>query len=239
MSSKNRSRGREGKDDYFFGEGKMQGKIYEAIADLSFLLERGYGESSSCQLVGNRYKLGKRQQQALRGMSASHTAVEKRRSTRVEIKDLNNTKIALDGFNVLILLESVLSEAYIFKGVDGAYRDLSSVHGSYKKVSQTHQAIYKIGAFLEQFELEQVLWVFDKPVSNSGRIKSEILQIAEDKGWDWDVILNYNPDKFLAEGDAIAISSDAWVLDHAAQWFNLMEELIPLDYPYLLSPSIN
>ncbi len=235
MSSAKRNRGPEGRDDYFFGSEKMKGLICEAVADLSFLLERGYGESSACQLVGNRYRLGKRQQQALRGMSASQTSVEKRNGTRLDSSELRNKVIAVDGFNLLILMESILSEAYIFKGLDGAYRDLSSIHGSYKKVRQTPAAIHQVGEFLEQFELKRVLWIFDQPVSNSGRIKTELLQIAKERGWNWEVELDYNPDKRLVEAKAVVISSDAWVLEHATSWFNLVEELIPRKYPNLLS----
>lgn len=235
MSSAKRSRGPEGRDDYFFGSKKMQQQICEAVADLSFLLKRGYGESSACQLVGNRYRLSKRQQQAIRGMSAPQTSVEKRNSSRINAQELGNKAIAIDGFNLLILMESILSEAYIFKGLDGAYRDLSSIHGSYKKVSQTHEAIYRIGEFLERFDLEEVFWVFDQPVSNSGRMKTEILQIAKERGWNWDAILDYNPDKRLVAENAVVISSDAWVLEHASCWFNLIEELIPINYQRLIS----
>lgn len=130
-----KNRGKVGRDDYLFGEVFMQRKIKEAVFDMSFLLERGYGESSSCELVGNRYKLNKRQQQAIKGMAASKTAVVNRLNTKVTVEVLEGTTLIIDGFNQLILLESILSEAYIFKGRDGAYRDLSNLYGTYKSVS--------------------------------------------------------------------------------------------------------
>ncbi|MCY0967521.1 DUF5616 domain-containing protein [Chryseobacterium wangxinyae] len=51
---------------------------------------------------------------------------------QLEISDLKNKTIHNDGFNILILLESLLSEAYIFQGLDGCFRDLSGVYGTWK-----------------------------------------------------------------------------------------------------------
>ena len=41
------------------------------------------------------------------------------------------------------------------------------------------------------------------------------------EGYDWDVSLDFNPDKVLVEHAAIVISGDGWVIDRAARWFNL------------------
>jgi hypothetical protein len=234
MSSKTRSRGKEGRDDSLFGTEKMQLRIKEAVSDLSFLLERGYGEVSAGQLVGNHYRLNKRQQQAMRGMGASETSVAIRENKRLSVESLQGKTLILDGFNVLIILESVLSGGYIFKGKDGAYRDISSLHDSYKKVSQTFDAIYQVGKFFEEAGIEKMIWIFDKPVSNSGRMKMEILNIAKENNWNWEADLDYSPDKLLAQSNHIVVSSDAWILENASAWFNLIEELIPNDYAFLV-----
>jgi hypothetical protein len=47
---------------------------------------------------------------------------------------LEDETILIDGFNLLITIESALSGGYIFIGVDGGFRDLSSIHWSYKRV---------------------------------------------------------------------------------------------------------
>ncbi len=235
MSSENRNRGKEGRDDQLFGHPAMQQKLKDAVSDLSYLLERGYSEVSAGQLAGNRYKLNKRQQKAMRGMAASESSVKHRNSKLITKEHLKDKTLILDGFNVLIILESYLSDGFIFKGKDGAYRDISSLHGSYKKVSQTYNAIYLVGQLFEEQQIEKLIWVFDKPVSNSGRMKSEILEIAKDKGWNWEALLDFNPDKLIAESEHIAVSSDAWVLEHCKVWFNLMDELIPKDFAFLVN----
>jgi len=234
MSSKNRNRGKEGRDDLLFGKLSAQEKLKEAVADLSFLLERGYGVVSACQLVGSRYKLNKRQQQALRGMSASETSVDLRKNKETDFSQLEGSTLIIDGFNVLIILESMLSDAFVFKGKDGAYRDLSSLHGSYKKVSQTHGAINLVGDFFEKQHIKKMIWVFDKPISNSGKMKSELLELAKENDWNWEAELDFNPDKVLAESEYVCVSSDAWILENCKRSFNLIEALMPVNYPYLI-----
>jgi len=224
MTTKNR--GKEGSDDKLFGTSKVQLLIKEALKDMSYLLSRAYAEKSAVQLVGNRYRLNVRQQKAVQGMSASVTQVEQRKLSELTLKQLSEQEILIDGFNLLIILESALSGAYLFKGMDNCYRDLSGVHGNYKRVQQTEKALLLIGDFLKTSETGKVTWVFDKPVSNSGRLKTIVRELAEANGFNWEVILNNNPDKLLAESNSVAISSDAWILGRSKRWFNLAGQLI-------------
>ena len=100
-------------------------------------------------------------------------------------------------------------------------------------MNQTLRAV-ELVAFYRKSQIDQLVWIFDKPVSNSGRIKQIILEFAEEHQLNWDADLQYNPDKFSAESSAIVISSDARILDHCKEWFNLIgylitEESIPVN----------
>lgn len=221
-----RNRGKEGRDDLLFGAIKAQEKIKEAVIDVSYLLSRGFSEKSSVQLVGNRYKLNARQQKAVQGMSAAAAQVTQRKSTNVAIDQLKDQTVIIDGFNIIIILESFLSGAYVFKGVDDCYRDVSSVHGTYKRVQQTQEVLITVGDFLQEAQVKDVIWVFDQPVSNSGRMKTLLGELSRKRTYPWQIILDYNPDKVLAESDHITASSDAWILDRAQRWFNLSGTII-------------
>lgn len=221
-----KNRGKEASDDVLFGALKMQSKLKEAVADMHYFLSRGYGEKATLALVGNRYRLNSRQQQAVRGMSASQNQIEIRKSKEVKSNDLEGKEIIIDGFNVLILLESILSNAYVFQGLDGFIRDLSSVYGTYKKVKQTPQAIEIIADCFIKEKIAKAYWLFDKPVSNSGQLKQLIEQTALEKGYNWEVELVNNPDKIIAESDLIAVTSDAWILDNSPANFNLIANVL-------------
>jgi len=226
-----KSRGKEGSDNRLFGDKKMQEKMREAIIDISYLLSRKFSEKSALQLVGNRYKLNNRQQRAVQGMSEASDKLTKRAESCLPPNQLADKEVLLDGFNVLIMLESALSEAFLFKGLDGCYRDLSSVHGTYKKVKQTQDAIHLIADFLETNKVKKAIWIFDKPVSNSGRLKTMLGEIANENNYNWEIILDNNPDKFIAESGQIAISSDAWILDNATNWCNMVRHIVDKHIP--------
>lgn len=221
-----RNRGKNTGDDSLFGSEKQLNKLKSAVQDMQYLLSRGFAEKASSELIGNHYRLKTRQIQAVRGASASENQIQNRKSKQLTISDLNNKTVYLDGFNILILLESLLSKAYIFEGVDGCFRDLSGVFGTYKRVNQTFASIEWVATFFKKAKVEKLIWVFDKPVSNSGRIKQMILDFAKENHLNWEVELEFNPDKFLVENAEITVSSDAWILDHCRNWFNLLGYLI-------------
>lgn len=220
------NRGKEPSDDKLFGSNAVHAKLKDAVDDLSHLMGRGYAQKSAVALIGNRYKLNVRQQKAVQGMAASPEQVLKRKAHSLSITDLENRELVIDGFNVLILLESLLSGAYLFKGADGFYRDLSSVHGSYKKVSQTPRAIELVGDFYEKAQIKHMHWYFDKPVSNSGKLKQLIEEVATEKRYNWQVSLTFQTDADIVNENKVSVSSDAWILDNSVQNFNLLEYIL-------------
>ncbi len=222
----NRNRGKNTGDDELFGREKQLDKLRSAVQDMRYLLSRNYPERAASELVGNHYRLKTRQIQAVRGAAASESQTGSRASKELQYRNLENKIIHLDGFNVLILLESLLSGAYIFEGTDGCFRDLSGVHGTYKRVMQTQTSIELVADFFRKSGAAELVWIFDKPVSNSGRIKQMVLDYAVENHLNWSGALEFNPDKFLAEHAEIVVSSDAWILDHCKNWFNLIGFLI-------------
>jgi len=220
-----RNRGKHPNDEKLFAP-KVLPNLRAAISDLSFLLTKGYGEKSALQLVGNRYRLNVRQQKALLRMSDNREAVILRQAKVHIPAQLKGKRIEIDGFNLLILLESAMSGAFIFEGIDGTYKDISSVHGSYKRVTQTERAILLVGEELKKLGAEHVHWIFDAPVSNSGRLKTRLYELATAHGFNWDITLDNNPDALLAKSEGVVISTDAWILDRCAAWTNFGAHLI-------------
>lgn len=220
-----RNRGKESNDEQYFSS-KWHPVFTKAVNDFCYLLSRGYANNSVLEIVGNRYRLNKRQRNAILRISASDQEVQTRSASHCMITDLKNNIVEIDGFNLLILLESALSKAYIFKGRDGTYRDISSVHGSYKRVQKTENAIILVGNTLKELKVKSVKWYLDQPVSNSGRLKSRLLELSREHGFNWQVELVFDPDKVLIKSDHIVVSSDGWILDHAQKWFNLGAFLI-------------
>jgi hypothetical protein len=220
-----RHRGQQPNDAKVFSE-KWVPTLQEAVRDYSLLLSRGYPETATLQLVGNRYRLNERQMKAVFRASCSNQALLLRQRTALEFGDLFQETIAIDGYNLLITLESVLSNGIILFCRDGCFRDMASIHSTYKRVEETIPAIELIGETLNELGVFQANWYLDSPVSNSGRLKMLLLEIATQKGWNWNAELVFNPDKTLLETNQIIISSDSWILDRAKLWFNMLAYII-------------
>jgi len=84
---------------------------------------------------------------------------------------------------VLITVEAAMSGGVIFVGRDGCFRDLASIHGTYRKVTETIPALQLIGEFLKEAGVTKALWLLDSPVSNSGRLKTLIGELADRNNW--------------------------------------------------------
>lgn len=221
-----RSRGKDPQDEKLFGTVKERKKLLLALDDMHYLLSKDYPPRATLALVGNRYRLRQRQILALQGMACSAIDVVIRKRKELSADAISGKTIYLDGFNIVIILETFLSGGFIFRGLDGCYRDISSVHGSYKRVKQTEEVLITVGKALHQLAPERVIWIFDAPVSNSGRLKTLCYEMAAAYGFAWDIYLDNAPDKYLVAENRLIASSDAWVLNGCYQWFNLISSII-------------
>ncbi|MFO7561302.1 MAG: DUF434 domain-containing protein [Enhygromyxa sp.] len=201
-------------------------RLRRAVAELAWLLDRGYAEGSALKLVGDRHNLRARQRTAVLRCVCSDEQLERRRAHQVELDAIAGRELALDGFNVLIILESALAGGVLLRGRDRFLRDMASVHGSYRRTEQTLAASVAIGERLAALAPSHVTWLLDRPVSNSGRLKAALDELAAERGWPWTVELDYHPDRRLAGFDGVVATGDAWILDHAAQLVDLADAVI-------------
>ena len=196
------------------------------MADHVWLLTRGYAAKSALKLVGDRFALTQRQRLALMRSACSDPHREARQARCVSPAGMAGQALVVDGYNLLITIEAALSGAFIFKGCDDCMRDLASVHGTYRKVEETVAAITLIGECLTESAVAHVTWLLDSPVSNSGRLKTLMGQLARDRDWPWHIELSLNPDAQLKSTQDIVVTTDSVILDHCQQWVNLAAGII-------------
>ncbi len=137
----------------------------------------------------------------------------------------------IDGFNVLTTIEAALGGAVVLLCRDATYRDIAGVHGTYRKVAETLPALESAASVLGSLEVSRVGWLFDRPVSNSGRVRSLVLQTAAEYAYDWSVDLVDNPDRLLMESSDIVATADSGILDAGPRWFNLARHVIDTACP--------
>jgi len=205
--------------------------LREAAGDLAWLLSRGYVNPSALKLVGDRHRLTARQRTAVERSTCSDADRARREAHRVDLREVEGRRLRLDGYNVLTTIEAALAGGVILAGRDGAYRDMAGMHGSYRKVAETRPALELLGRVIEALAPSEALWYLDRPVSNSGRLKKIIEDLAADRGWSWSVELVPDPDALLAETSEIVVTADSAILDRCRAWCNLARQTVTRHVP--------
>lgn len=219
-------RGPGPEDPAWFGPDAVDG-LRSAAADLSWLLTRGYAEASSLKLVGDRYRLVERQRVAVLRSSCPDAARDRRLANRLDVGSLRGRPIRVDGFNLILTLESALGGGVVLGGRDGCYRDLAGVHGTYRRVAETAPALGLAARWLAEWGVGPCQWLLDAPVSNSGRLAAMIREV--DPGWTAEVVPDPDP-LLILPGDPVA-TADSGILDRAGPAVNLARALVEVGVP--------
>ena len=190
--------------------------LIDATSDFSWMLSRGYTTTSSLKMVGDRYRLNKTLREAVKRAGCSSASRYARDQRAVLAGALRGATVWIDGFNLLITLERALRGDPILLCQDGVVRDIAGVHGTYRRGRHTISAFNLISDLLGSLEVTTVKWLFDRPVSNSGRVA----EIARAYG-EAEVVNDPDQELINASPEVVVISGDGEILERCAQWFNL------------------
>ena len=205
-----------------FGE-KALPILRKAAEEVYYLLNRGYPVTSTTRFVGDRYQLSERQRLALARIVSPEKSILSRK--RRQLSDISGRTVFIDGFNVIIGLEIAYSDSMLFNCMDGTIRDLAGLHGTYRLIPQTDMGVSALLRSLEELKVKGAVICLDKPVSNSGRLKERILELASDISFELDVRIEEQVDTILKSKPLIA-SADAIILDECGEWFDLVRYVI-------------
>ena len=226
MSDDRRHRGAHPEDAELFAPA-WHSRLRSATSDLSWLLTRQYATPSALKVVGDRYGLTVRQRTAVMRSACSDAARAARLAREVSLAEVGNRAIWIDGYNVLTTVEAALAGGVVIVGRDGCWRDMASMHGTWRRVDETPIALTKIGEALARSGAIDVTWYLDSPVSNSGRLKGVILEVARTRAWAWQVEVVPDPDKVLiASRNVVTASADSVVLDGCETWVSLARAVV-------------
>lgn len=194
--------------------------------ELYFLLNRGYPVKGASAFVGNHHLLSERQRVALTRVVAAQADIDLRRQKQLKPSDIYGAEVHIDGFNLIITLEVAMCGSPVFRCMDGTFRDLAGLRGTYRLIGKTDAAIRAVIERLQSLSVSRAVFWLDAPVSNSGRLKVRIAEIAEEAGFPVGIELVPNVDKVLYDLPNV-VTGDSVILDRCPSWLNLNGILIP------------
>ncbi|MBU0550412.1 DUF434 domain-containing protein [Myxococcota bacterium] len=222
MPDKRKHRGAHPADHDLFGP-RWLPALQAAAADLRWHLDAGYAPKSSLMVVGDRFDLRERQRVAVQRATCATAQARARAARRTWAAP---EVLWIDGFNVLITLEAAMGGGVLLYGQDGALRDMASMHGSWRKVEETLPAAELIGEALSRLGIGSARWLFDRPVSNSGRLRGLMEALAARRGWAWSVELVDDPDPLLKAVEGVVATADSAILDACHAYFDLARVVV-------------
>jgi hypothetical protein len=192
-----------------------------AARDFRYLLNRGYPRKGALELVGNRYQLTSDARHLLHRGVFSETDAKSRNLKLVQMKDLRDQDVAIDGYNVLITLEAGLSGRPLIAADDGWIRDISGLSSSFRKTPTTEHAFVLILQTLRRVKPRHVLFLFDSPISRSGSLAQEVRSLLAKDKFSGDARAVKVPEQILMGFQGIVATSDTAIIDRCEKVVDL------------------
>jgi len=189
----------------------------DAVHDLRFLLNRGYNRNSAVNFVANKYKLGIKSRNFLVRAVFSLSEAEEHRKKRIDIKKTKGMEIVIDGYNVLITVESALKGKEVILCDDGFVRDTSATFGKYKLSKVTLPAIEKIMKLLKSNAVGRALFIFDSQVSFSGELCRLVREKLAEYELNGGAITSESADYIIIKSKGIVCTSDRAIIKKAVK----------------------
>jgi hypothetical protein len=199
--------------------------LAQAVKDLRYLLARGYNRESAARFVGDKYRLTLSERYVLiRGVFGEAEA-ESRRVKLVGIGETYGERISVDGYNVLVTVESILAGKPLIQCDDAVARDISAVFGKHKITSRTIRALSIILKNLKESQAKEVHFFYDKQVSKSGLLASTTRKMMAEFDLDGTATTSQRADVATLGFGGIVVSSDTVVIQKAKRVLDLAGEI--------------
>lgn len=208
-----------------------------SITDVIGLLDKKYPKNATIELVGNRYSLNHDERMILYRGVFDTPGAGRRRDKRVDLSREKIKKLIIDGYNVLITLESYLKGKTVFRSLDGYIRDISGLYGNHKYSEFTVRGIELLTGFIKNCMSGKkdvpfgVSIYLDSPVSRSGELAAHLRKRLEIEDIEVKVNVIKNPDSaVIAESSrcssSAAATSDTVIIDRITRCVDIPDYVI-------------
>lgn len=181
------------------------------------MLNQNYRKKVALNFVANHYLLDKNCRNYLARSVFSDYVSQSRKSKIVDLNEIKDSILFLDGYNVIITVESILNNNKIVLADDGLIRDTRAVFGKYKFREITISALSLIFDCISLHRPKYIEFYIDKQVSFSGKLAQEIKTMMKNYDLNGMTILSNNVDYHIIQKCSKSIcivgTSDGVIVD--------------------------
>ncbi|NIQ38765.1 MAG: DUF434 domain-containing protein [Proteobacteria bacterium] len=205
--------------------------LRKGAEDFRYLLGRGFPRKNCLDLIGNRYGFKKDERELLhRGVFAPEDAA-RRKEKLFAMEGLEDGNVAVDGYNVIITVESALRWRPLIAADDGLIRDIAGISSAFKIAEVTHKAIHLVMEILSDHRPKRVDFLFDSPISRSGRLASLVADCIGQAGLVGEARAVRVPEKILIGYRGVVATSDSAIIDEVERVVDVAGQVIRTKIP--------
>jgi hypothetical protein len=203
----------------------MSNSLVEAARDLRYLLSRGYTREAAIRFVTGRRRVTLKERYILMRAVYNEGEAESRSRKLVKIDEIRGETVSIDGYNLLITVESMLANKLLIECDDHITRDVSAIFGKHKITAITTQALNMILRKLKEHDPKEVHFAYDKQVSKSGELAHKTRMLMAELQLRGTATTALKADIATLRSAGVTISSDSFVVQKAERILDLAGEL--------------
>lgn len=193
----------------------------KAITDIRYLLDRGYPGKGAITFVCNHYRLDIKWRYVFTRVVFGRDTIKSRKEKTVKCEDLKGEVVLVDGYNVLIGVESALKGEPVYLCDDGFLRDTRGVFRNYRCSGLTERAMDEILGVLRGVGPFRVEFLFDSQISKSKEMARWVENKLEDVGLEGSAGTSRHVDYDLKQSNGIIATADGSIIDEVAKAVNI------------------
>lgn len=207
-----------------------------AARDVRYLVDRGYPKESAIRFVSDHHRLPEEQRFVLTRVVVASDTAKARRDKIQPWKALHKRALFIDGYNVLISVESLLGGKPVYRCDDGILRDIQGIFRSYRPSDLTAPALDAIFDLLACACPAVTEVLLDQQISMSGRLAVLIRRAMAEHDVLGMVRTAQDVDRQLKEMKGFIATGDGTIIDAAVKVVDLpgaiagMKEIEPLTF---------
>jgi len=164
------------------GEELFKEKLLKPARDIRSILRWGYPKFSTIRFVADHFQLSLEERHILTRVIMTPDKIVSRINKKVACTNIKDRNLLLDGYNVLLSVDSLLKKEPMWFCDDGYIRDTRYYFSKAKQAEDIEEALEAILGFLSETGPKSVFFLLDSQISRSGELAGFIRHKLKEYG---------------------------------------------------------